>query len=351
MKNSKRRLNRRSSVFALIGICLIFGVIVGRGWQGLASSFGFTIALIVGVLVALIAMVLAWAIADEWINSPDERATRWAYFFVLLNISALGTLNAMFLTFQASNLFREESEIARLSVGQLKDAGMSYLTPRLAEFDKLEGDVKTVKTKLIDELLNPQNCGQGTVALTYANELKALIGFQANSGTPDCRTATAVAKQYDKKIPELLLSTNVYLKAQTDIDLRKKLLDFQALSYQDLSEINKMASQVAKPVPEMKILFFKVAERYSAMKAEFGTRLPSQAVVPERIDTSAISALGDIGQIWPFLMSRLDKLPTYFYLLIAVFLEVTVILSFRRVLSGEPTPRRGINPSQNPAGL
>jgi hypothetical protein len=353
MNKSHQQPNNASATLSLIGICILFAFIVGRGWQGLAAQFGSIVSVIAGLFMAVVAIVLAWSIATDWVANPKERMTRYAFFFVLLNISALGTVNAMFLTFQASNLFREESQAATQSVSKLNEFGATYLEGRaeLRSYDRLAAQVKTLQTKLIDEIRNPQNCGQGPVALGYANELKALIDFQVNSGIPDCKKSNEVIERYEVTIPRLLANSATYRLAKNDIDLREKLNVFEKESRADLSEINASAASVAPKVIEMKALFFRVAERYSAMRSELGARKQIPKDMPEKIDTSAISALGDIGQIWPFLVSRLDKLTTYFYLVLAIFLEATLVLAFRRVIIGNPSRKRVGGTNAGPTGL
>jgi hypothetical protein len=353
MNKSQQHPNNASATLSLIGICILFAFIVGRGWQGLAAQFGSIVSVIAGLFMAVVAIVLAWSIATDWVANPKERMTRYAFFFVLLNISALGTVNAMFLTFQASNLFREESQVATQSVSKLNEFGATYLEGRaeLRSYDRLTAQVKTLQTKLIDEIRNPQNCGQGPVALGYANELKALIDFQVNSGIPDCKKSNEVIERYEVTIPRLLANSATYRLAKNDIDLREKLNVFEKESRADLSEINASAASVAPKVLEMKALFFRVAERYSAMRSELGARKQLSKDVPEKIDTSAISALGDIGQIWPFLLSRLDKWTTYVYLLLAIFLEATLVLAFRRVIIGNPRRKHVGGTNAGPTGL
>jgi hypothetical protein len=353
MNKSQQPNNNASATLSLIALCILFAFIVGRGWQGLAAQFGSIVSVMAGLFMAAVAVVLAWAIATDWVSNPNDRATRYAFFFVLLNISALGTVNTMFLTFQASNLFREESQSATQSVTKLNEFGATYLEnrPDLRAYDRLDAQVRTLQTKLIDEIRNPQNCGQGPVALGYANELKSLIDFQVNSGIPDCKKSNEVIERYEATIPRLLKNSARYRDAKNDIELRDKLNIFEKESRADLLEINTSAASVAPSILEMKALFFRVAERYSGMRSELGSRKQLSKDVPEKIDTSAISALGDIGQIWPFLLSRLDKPVTYFYLLLAIFLEGTLVLAFKRVIIGSPVRRRVGKISAGPKGL
>ena len=353
MNKSQQQSNNPSATLSLIAIGILFAFIVGRGWQGVASQFGTIVSVIAGLFMAFVAVVLAWSIATDWVSNPKERSTRYAFFFVLLNISALGTVNTMFLTFEASNLFREETQTATQSVSKLNEFGATYLGGRaeLRAYDRLAAQVKTLQTKLIDEIRNPQNCGQGPVALGYANELRALIDFQVNSGIPDCKKSNEVIERYEATIPRLLDNSAIYRNAKLDIDLRNKLNIFEKESRADLSQINVSAASVAPNVLEMKALFFRVAERYSAVRSELGARKQISKDVPETIDTSAISALGDIGQIWPFILSRLHKPITYFYLLIAIFLEATLVLAFRRVIVGNPKSKPDGKSINGPTGL
>lgn len=129
----------KAALLALIGIIIIFCAIVGRGWQTLLSSQGFEISLAAGVVMAIIATSLCYAIASERTWQPESKATALAYFFVLLNISALGTLNAMFLMFQSSNIIREHVDKATESVVTLRDIGGNSIDT--SDFDRFKASI------------------------------------------------------------------------------------------------------------------------------------------------------------------------------------------------------------------
>jgi len=111
----------KAAFLALIGIGIIFMTIVGRGWQTLLSAQGLYISVTVGIIIASIATALAYAIAAERVYHPTSVATAVAYFFVLVNLSALGTVNAMFVMFQSGNIFREQIDSSTKSVILLRD--------------------------------------------------------------------------------------------------------------------------------------------------------------------------------------------------------------------------------------
>lgn len=335
----QKRNNDRPALIALIGILIIFVAIVGRGWHGLFNPFGLPIAILVGLVVALIASSLAYAIAIEHVQNPQAKSTAAAYFFVLFNISALGTVNAMFLTFQGTNVLREESQRAESTIAKFKGIAANEFKPRLLGYDEFKSLVENKKDKLIQEILDPLNCGQGVLANRYAQELQILLpNFRLSGAKANCQNASVVAGEYEKSIPALLKNSTQYLKVKEDADLRTEFTSV-------LSQIDARSAKIQKmlisnePALSIKAELFENADEYLKLRSQFkGGRFPNENSWPERIDTSAVSALGDIGQVIPFILSRLGEISTYIYLLIALVLDVTVIAAFVRVVRVGPSP-------------
>jgi hypothetical protein len=105
----------------------------------------------------------------------------------------------------------------------------------------------------------------------------------------------------------------------------------------DLDDVRKGLNGLYD-LPTTKSKLYDVAERYGQMRQELSSAGGVTGIdkVPPRIDTRTISALGDIGQVIPFIISRLGELSTYIYLFLALVLDLAIIAGFIRVLRVGP---------------
>ena len=151
-----------AATLALGGILVLFAFMVGRGWHTLVSNYGSLVSLPVGAAMALIAAFLCYAIASERVYHPRSTSTQLGYFFFLFIISALGAINAMFLMFQSTNVFREELEQSNQAIVSIRDVGAPAIST--ADYDRFKADVSDRWRNLRAEIENPLLCGQGPVA-------------------------------------------------------------------------------------------------------------------------------------------------------------------------------------------
>jgi hypothetical protein len=319
-----------------IGIVTIFVFIVGRGWQTLLSTQGLYISIAVGALVGTIATLLAYAIASERTYHPNSRAVWLAYFFVLFNLSALGTINAMFVMFQSSNIFREQIESTGAAVVSLRDVGAASI--ETSDFDSFNSNVMDKWRNLKAELDNPVLCGQGPVASNRIQELQSLLpNFRALAGGGRCDKVAQLIASYQKQIDSLMKESPIYLASKTRVDLKKRVIAESRGLLDELNVIGKSLNSDFR-LSSVKGQIFDIAERYSVIRQEIGiTGATSPEKIPLKIDVRSVSALGDIGQVLPFIVSRLTDVSTYVYLVIALVLDIAVILAFTRTLREGPT--------------
>ena len=339
MSAHRKNASDRPAAIALIGIVVLFLTILSRGWQGLFAGYGFSTSIFLGLVVGLIATVLAYAIGAERVHQPHAKAAALAYFFFLVNISALGTINAAFVTFQAGNVFREEIDRATGAVIKLRDNGKSLLaTPAYTDFSQT---VDERWKNLRAEIENPQRCGQGTEAMRRATELQAVLpNFRMLSGGGQCHNLQQLLAAYEKQVSDLRTTSPQYSKVKETIEFRGRLTSETGHMLEMLAVTTKMVNSKSS-VQEVKSRLFDNAEKYSELRQEIDTKLGlSPDSIPQRIDTSAVSALGDIGQIVPFILTRITEPSTYVYLIIALLLDIAVIAAFARVLRTELDPRQ-----------
>jgi len=338
MPSQRRTINNRPAAIALIGIVILFIAIVGKGWQGLFSTQSFGLSVIVGVIIALIATSLAYAIANERVTHSRWNSAAWAYFFFLFNISALGTINAMFATFQSANILRSEIERATASTVKLRDLGLAQLATPASE--QLTSEVAARWKNLKAEIENPMRCGQGQEAIRRANELQQVLPtFRMLAGSVQCKNNNDIIAAYEKQIAELVTTAPQVIKDKPTLEFKAHLV---AETQQLLDGLRETQKQLHGRffLNEVKGRIYDVAESYSKLRQELDTRSGKVIeAIPLNIDTTAVSALGDIGQILSFIMSRLSDLSTYIYLAIALILDMAVIVAFGRVLQSGPDSR------------
>lgn len=343
--NARNRSNSdRPAALALIGIVILFLAILGRGWQGLFANYGLSISIFLGLLVGLIATALAYAIGSERVHQPHAKAAALAYFFFLINISALGTVNAAFVTFQAGNVFREEIDRATSATIKLRDAGKALLTS--ADYTRFYLLVDERWKSLKAEIENPQRCGQGAEAARRANELQEILpSFRMLSGGGQCTNIPRVLIAYEKQVSDLVKNSPQYSKEKEKIEYRDKLVTDTTGMLERLVATGRAINGRAN-IQEVKTQLFDNAEQYVQLRQELDTKVKqSTDGIPLKIDTSAVSALGDIGQIVPFILTRIAEPSTYFYLIVALLLDLAVIAAFARVL------RTGVDPRQRRASF
>lgn len=325
-----------AAILALGGILLLFAFIVGRGWHTLVSNYGSLVSLPVGAIMALIAVFLCYAIAAERVYHPGSKGTQLAYFFVLFNISALGAINAMFLMFQSTNVFREEIEHSNHAIVAMRDIGAPAIST--LEYDRFRAEVSDRWRNLRAEIENPQLCGQGPVAAQRIAELQVVLpNFRPLAGGGRCDRVPALISSYEKQVADLERESPQYQAAKKRIDLKDRVLSESDALLEDINEVRKGLNGLFT-VGTVKARLFDIAERYSLLRQELSSAgVTGIDKVPAKIDMRSVSALGDIGQVIPFIISRLSDLSTYVYLLIAFVLDVAVIAAFSRVLRAAPT--------------
>jgi hypothetical protein len=339
-----RNQSDRPAAVALIGIGIIFLAILGRGWQGLFANYGLSVSTFLGLLIGFIAIALAYAIGSERVHQPHAKAAALAYFFFLINISALGTINAAFVTFQAGNVFREEIDRATSATIKLRDVGKTLLTS--ADYIKFYQLVDERWKSLKAEIENPQRCGQGVEAARRASELQEILpSFRMLSGGGQCTNIPRVLSAYEKQVSDLVKNSPFYSREKEKIEYREKLVSDTTAMLERLVATGRSVNGRLN-IQDVKMQLFDNAEQYIQLRQELETKVkhPTDGI-PLKIDTSAVSALGDIGQIVPFILTRIAEPSTYFYLIIALLLDLAVIAAFARVL------RSGVDPRQQRASV
>lgn len=327
--------SNKTALFALIGLTIIFVWIVGYGWFRTFTTWGEPVlAWGVAFLLPVIAVTLAWAIANERRINPKSLAIPAAYFFILFILSALGTINTLFFNMQGLKVMQAELESFRAHAVKLKERGKQTLsTPTFEEFQRrvLEkwGPLKA-------EILNPQRCGQGPEALERIKELqKELPAFKTMSGG-GCAHAKELVGHYEEAIKELVQRSEEALKAAQFIRVRGELesLTDNLISLLD-GEKEKLKN--VGHIAQVKVTLQAAANSYYSIKEKLDATTGKISDLPPKIIIKSLP--GDLGAVVDFTLTRLNDVTTYFYVLVALMLDVVMIFAFKAVLASSQEHR------------
>ena len=239
-----------TAFYALVCLIPIFVVVVTYGWTNILkpvlpvdSPIDTILALIAGLFLALVGVVLAKIIAADRIQVLLEGAGKltlkawfarcWAYFLVLVVISALGTARTFFSVSQASDVLRAELSATD---GKLRDLQVAinkllatpeydakaeeYTVKRskvlslvkqfetemqrvkddeLAKLNSKRARIDNLWAQFVSEATNPLNCGFGQEASKHFRELNLVLGEGSlkplSGNTTNCKiTAEAIEK-------------------------------------------------------------------------------------------------------------------------------------------------------------
>ena len=320
----------RPALFALIGLALIFTAIVGYGWSRMFASWNIPVLpYIAGLLLALVAIVLAYATAAERVQSGKTTSVAAAYFFVLFLISALGTINTLFINFSGITIMRGELATAQEAFTNLKNKTIQLLATE--DWSIFEKNVNVKWKALENEIRNPQLCGQGPEALKRIEELTEMLpGFRRLAGG-GCGNINQIVSVYDKQIQGLLKSSPEFQKVSKKIALREEIVNISIKVSHSLDEAAKNLTGISN-INATKAALNEAAEQYAKEKQTLDSVLTQPSALPNKIDTTTANALGNIGQVVNIVFNRLDDAATYFYILVALMLDIVLVIAFQNVL-------------------
>jgi hypothetical protein len=330
--------NDKPALLALIGLTVVFFAIVTFGWHRMfLSATSVFFSYLGGGSLALIAISLAYATAAERVQSPHITNVAAGYFCVLILLSALGSINTMLVNFEGLTIVRQEIDSAREAFTQLKTRSPALLP--VDEFDRFENSVKEKWSSLKAEIENPQRCGQGPEAQRRIIELQGVLPAFRPLSAGGCTNIPAVIATYEQQLKKLILASPEYLAASQRLSLREKIIANSDKVLKSLEDVRKSLQGVAD-IGSAKDALYDAAEEYASLKQTLDSSAGRAAqTLPSRIDTASVEALGNIGQVVHFLISRWDRPTTYVYFFIAILIDYVLVLAFQRVLSSRNDPR------------
>jgi hypothetical protein len=321
----------------LICIVIIFLVIVTFGWSRILAPVIAVpfVPIVCGFAIAFAGVLLGKAVAVERMRiksetSPQSTKTWWAYFAVLFFISALGTMNTMFMGTLQSSEFGNEISRTNEKLGDLKSKINHHLST--SSYDKQRDKVNIVFGNFQDELRNPANCGMGTKANKHFRELKALLPNleELSIGGGGCKNVEKLIEVYGAKKEILLLDlpeTKVRSLYIQRIELTKAIEDQISI----LGELKVQLTSLDKEILPKLQKAWKVYEE-SLQKAKFLS--DADFGLQAKIENQNVIGIGGISQILPLMFEHREKPLAYLILIAAVFFDILLIQFFSRYFYG-----------------
>jgi len=336
------------SFYALVCLVIIFLIIVTYGWSTmlvpvitipldwpeflspLFTLFRYSVAF----GIASIGVVLGKGVAAERMRISSERAPQYtntwkAYFAVLLVISALGTMNTLFMQTQQSGVLSETISQTRNHLLLLK----SKIDEKLAtpDFDNRRNEINQLFGDFKRELKNPANCGFGAQASQRFRELQSqlpkLKSLALGSGA--CKNVEALIADYRDSVDKLLddLPDAKTKKLYQNRITMLASID-QAIEHIEELKLKMQSLDKSAALPVLTAAWSTYAQILENAELLSGSSFGLQ---PE-IENKNAQGMGQITQIFPLLISQFDNPVTYLIILAAVLFDLLLIEFFARHL-------------------
>ena len=324
-------------------LLLVFSFIlfsaIAYGWYNLFLGFGWFPALILAFLLA----TFAWFLARVVGTNPRGIRGGLAPFIMLLLISALGVYNTAMLYSEGGRILADTANEAQTSFGALETAADAALVQSGAAGKA--GRVKTLSDALFSEIRNPLNCGQGPEAHRLMGELQhELEGFTPLSDPAhDCSHNDQVIADYRDRIGDLVArapwnNPQLIAVAQEAAQARQSLGEFRAGVMSDYTptRVHGLVSTLETQDAHYRDLRFKLSSQKVDVSA-----------LPPGLHLSEAQSLGNVAKLPDLFFERLNQLPTWVYLGVAVFFDFFLVRLFTMVTANRVVVR---DPSDLPAG-
>jgi hypothetical protein len=253
----------------------------------------------------------------------------------------------MMINLEGKQVFMEAVEAAKTDYKELTSSATKILYNELA--DRKKKKVEGIQELFFAELSNPQLCGQGPKARSLAAELAdELPGFRTLAGGGDCKQVSALINSYTQSIHKLLANHPALTGHQESEELLRRIKESETIAQTKLDEIKKEIAAGDDLLGNIRPEIEDIAGTYQTLSTELAAK-PSQLSFKANIDLNEVRGLGAWGQLPGLILSRVDRLSTYLYLLLAVFFDWMLVYFFaqlseaKRAISNKPQgPRTDI---------
>jgi hypothetical protein len=314
-------------LYSIIFLCALF-----YGWHRLIQ--GSLPAFAAGLLAAVLA-VLAWGIAKIVGSSERGILGNVPLFLFLLMLSAVGVFNTLMIQLEGRSIFLEVIDRASAQYSQLHEHAKSKAANE--EVDSLRARVESLKTKLAQEIDNPRNCGDGPEANEILNEIAQLLpGFRRYSGnTRDCSQNEQLIQMYHQQMDKLMNASSTFVR--NNVEGTSRYLTKLSLEIPQriaaLAQLRKELNE-GSTLNSTKLKLDEFAADYQAMALELRSTIPGIGETIDfqaQLDIKEARELGEWGHLIPLFMERIDRIPTWIYLLTALFMDWLLVHMFARI--------------------
>ena len=342
-----RQSQQRARGVGLVLYSILFLGILGFGWYHLL--YGTMHSGLVAVIAGLAAL-LAWFIAKIIGGHQEGIRGDLPLFIFLLGISAIGVFNTLMLKLEGKTIYVEAIDNATRQYTDLPlmvrtSAGNKEAQAKLAR-------VEALKVQLAQEIANPRNCGDGPKAREILENIKAeLPTFTRLSGSNvDCSQNKKLITSYNTQIDELLAKSPEFAAAHVSLYNAT-----QANSTEQVAKLNGLKKQVDGGLDlhqarnQLEVIAANYAEQANKVRAEVPSVTQDERFQPT-LDIASARNIGEWGHLLPLLLSRLNKVQTWVYLGIAVFLDWLLVHMFARLAQYTRTEEDDFDRRDDPRG-
>lgn len=304
---------------------LLFMGVVWMGYHLLLQQNQF-----LSYLLPTLLAFLAWLIAQFLGRGPSIGQYVPLFAFLLL-ISAVGIFNTLMLTFEGRQIFTEAVESAERQ-WTILNSGLDGMNDEAVE--KRIGRIKGLQSQLEQELRNPMRCGQGDQAYRILQQLREeLPSLQPLSrGTRrDCSRVDQVIASYDQLIGQLIRSSDWFKDAEyaQRQEEKARIAKSADINREALAKLRPLieGSMAANLIKSVKPQLLEIDAQYRESALIFLNRRPDSGIEP-KLELLSVKSVGEVSQLPPLLIDRSNKVTTYVYLILAVFVDFLMIYLF-----------------------
>lgn len=325
-------------------VLLIFSALILTGWWYLLEPIvqlkgvPELAAIIITVLAVLCARQIGHYRADAArIQASQPWYLGWQFYIFLFVISALGILNAALTTFESRTILRDDISLVRHVFGELHTLAHKNLTP--SDYKNKLAMIDGLLKKLHEEIVNPHGgnyCGVGPSATNIINEIKNIIpSYGVLNGSrhpirpchPNDPNAERVYSSYESMAHKMINSDQTFLAENgpmklsflTELDHHYSEMDA------DLTKLEAVAVGIGTTKDLDVQALHKSRDKYNADRQTYLSLSQSKSVDVPEITTLQSDQVNSYAATLGLILKRLNNPSTYFYLIIALLLDISLI--------------------------
>jgi len=332
-----------------IAAFLVVGAVITYGYSNYASALRPdlhpALAVAVGLLVALIAIVLARAAATTRLLARQEGAPRpWlagaAWFIPLLLISAVGAMNSLFYLFETDDVVTQRLATAQAQLVSLSVKGREQLAH--PDIERIRGVVasslKDLQLHIERGGATPNSCGIGADARGDIRAIQQVLpGYGVVprfDGVNDCRKTEILHRLYTEQETsawDRFRNLPVYVQNHgADREIVTRGLESAVAEFsKGLKNPGNMSpAQLAAIQQNLRA----AAAAYADLKAKVEELTGKPLGIAPTMDIDDVLTAGNAGHVVKNLLKRWDHLQSWVYIAVALFLDAWLVYAYGNLL-------------------